>query len=434
MRRHRPARAAVSVSASARSRSCRAFTRPARPSGRALLPDAISSVAEPTHDPHRPSHSILLSPCSSCRPAPAKPTSHATCARRPTAFLAALDAGQRGKATFAFGADERLNWLFVPRERKGLPLYAMTPGAAAGRGGAAARRPQRQGLREGRAHPHARGRAGRGREARRPWSRSGTAVPIAIASATSSPSSARRRADKPWGWRYEGHHVSQNWTVVGGSAIASSPQFFGSNPAEVRTGPLKGLRVLARRGGPRAHVPGVARRRRRRRQPWSAPRRPKDILTSTSARPAQIDDRGIAWPTLTPGQQKLLTRVIEEYAFAQAPSSAQARMTRVRKAPRQPPLRLAGFDREGRPALLPRSGRRRSSSSTTTRRTTATTSTRSGATTRATSAATCWPSTTSRITRVAQPSGRARPHDLAADAARGRLLARILVSRPLAIG
>src|SRR4030095_14309084 len=42
------------------------------------------------------------------------------------AFLASLDEGQRSKATFEFAVDERLNWHFVPRERKGIPLYAMT--------------------------------------------------------------------------------------------------------------------------------------------------------------------------------------------------------------------------------------------------------------------------------------------------------------------
>jgi Protein of unknown function (DUF3500). len=46
------------------------------------------------------------------------------CANR---FLAALDANQRGKATFPFDADERMNWHFIPKERKGLPLREMTP-------------------------------------------------------------------------------------------------------------------------------------------------------------------------------------------------------------------------------------------------------------------------------------------------------------------
>src|SRR5687768_8534876 len=48
-----------------------------------------------------------------------------------------------------------------------------------------------------------------------------------------------------WGWRVEGHHISLHFTVVNGSLVASSPSFFGSNPAEVRDGPKKGLRVLA---------------------------------------------------------------------------------------------------------------------------------------------------------------------------------------------
>ena len=47
-----------------------------------------------------------------------------------------------------------------------------------------------------------------------------------------------------WGWRVDGHHISLHFTVVKGAAVASSPQFFGSNPAEVRTGPKKGLRIL----------------------------------------------------------------------------------------------------------------------------------------------------------------------------------------------
>jgi hypothetical protein len=38
-------------------------------------------------------------------------------------------------------------------------------------------------------------------------------------------------ANGPWGSRYEGHHCSQNWTIVNGRSIRSSPQFFGANPA-----------------------------------------------------------------------------------------------------------------------------------------------------------------------------------------------------------
>ena len=47
-----------------------------------------------------------------------------------------------------------------------------------------------------------------------------------------------------WGYRVEGHHLSQNYTVVNGKVV-DGPSFFGSNPAEVRQGPRKGLRTLA---------------------------------------------------------------------------------------------------------------------------------------------------------------------------------------------
>ena len=53
--------------------------------------------------------------------------------------------------------------------------------------------------------------------------------------------------ESPWGWRVEGHHLSFNFLIVGGNQIAPTPNFFGSNPAEVPEGyRLAGLRVLAR--------------------------------------------------------------------------------------------------------------------------------------------------------------------------------------------
>ena len=42
-------------------------------------------------------------------------------------FLASLTPEQHAKATFPFQEDERLNWHFIPKERKGLPLLEMTP-------------------------------------------------------------------------------------------------------------------------------------------------------------------------------------------------------------------------------------------------------------------------------------------------------------------
>ena len=42
-------------------------------------------------------------------------------------FLAALDDKQKAQASFPFDSPERFNWHWIPRERKGLPIKAMTP-------------------------------------------------------------------------------------------------------------------------------------------------------------------------------------------------------------------------------------------------------------------------------------------------------------------
>ena len=47
-----------------------------------------------------------------------------------------------------------------------------------------------------------------------------------------------------WGWRVEGHHLALNFVVDRGKIVASTPAFFGANPAEIKSGPKKGHRTL----------------------------------------------------------------------------------------------------------------------------------------------------------------------------------------------
>ena len=47
-----------------------------------------------------------------------------------------------------------------------------------------------------------------------------------------------------WGWRIEGHHLSVNFTLDKGEVVSATPMVFGVNPAEIRQGPKKGLRVV----------------------------------------------------------------------------------------------------------------------------------------------------------------------------------------------
>ena len=98
----------------------------------------------------------------------------------------------------------------------------------------------------------------------------------------------------PWGWKFEGHHVSTNFTIVDDKPVVFAPNFFGSNPARRPRRAEEGhARAARRRGGrPRADgrlQRGAARqgdlRRRRRRARCSPPRAAKRSRSTAPASP-----------------------------------------------------------------------------------------------------------------------------------------------------
>ncbi len=52
--------------------------------------------------------------------------------------------------------------------------------------------------------------------------------------------------EQPWGMRFDGHHLSLNWTAIPGAPLSVTPLFLGGQPREVPGGLERvGLRVLA---------------------------------------------------------------------------------------------------------------------------------------------------------------------------------------------
>jgi hypothetical protein len=47
-----------------------------------------------------------------------------------------------------------------------------------------------------------------------------------------------------WGWRFEGHHLSVNYTLDKGDVVSATPLLLAANPADVKAGDKKGLRTL----------------------------------------------------------------------------------------------------------------------------------------------------------------------------------------------
>ena len=250
-------------------------------------------------------------------PPPAPPPGMTAAAR---ALLDALTPEQKAVAQFAFTAEERFVWFYTPVPRKGLTLKAMTE-------------PQRKLamnlLRSGLSESgYAQAETIRGLEDVL-WSWAAI-LPSAIASSITSQSSASPAPKTTWGWRYEGHHLSQNWTVVNGTAMATTPQFFGANPAEVRQGTKKGLRALAAEEDLAFELLRSFDAKQRQ-AALIDPKSPNDILTTNTREAAIQDDRGLAVTEMSAAQKAALLKLIEEHAGTQTDPIARDRLARAKE-------------------------------------------------------------------------------------------------------
>ncbi|MEO1020039.1 MAG: DUF3500 domain-containing protein, partial [Pseudomonadota bacterium] len=158
-------------------------------------------------------------------------------AERAQKWLASLEPRQREAALIAFDTSDRRAWHYIPRQRPGLPLKAMNPA-------------QRQlvwqlmdvalsdrGLAKSRGVLELEGVLGE--LTGRPDFRDPENYALAIF--------GEPIAETPWSWRFEGHHLSLTFTIVPKLGVATTPSFFGSNPAIVPSGHAHtGSELLAR--------------------------------------------------------------------------------------------------------------------------------------------------------------------------------------------
>jgi hypothetical protein len=253
-----------------------------------------------------------------------------------TRFLTGLTADQRQQATFAFDAEERQRWHFIPTEtfpRKGLTIKEMSE-------------TQRK-----LAHDLLKaGLSQRGYLTATSIIDLETVLgALEAAQRTAAAQSPRNTplvrdperyffsifgtpsAKDTWGWRVEGHHVSLHFTVVNGTLVAGSPAFFGSNPAEVREGPKKGLRILgAEEDTARALLESLDAAQRT--KAIFDPKAPNDMITMANVNITPLSPSGLAAESMTPAQRDLLMKLVDVYTGYMAADIAADRQARLRKA------------------------------------------------------------------------------------------------------
>jgi hypothetical protein len=129
---------------------------------------------------------------------------------------------------------------------------------------------------------------------------------------------------KPWGWRFEGHHLSLNFTVAGDSVIVSTPMFFGANPSEVQQGIHSGLRVLKFEED-YARDLVISLDPKQFDEALIDEDAPGDIITGNDERIDPLNPEGIQASKLKSDQLEILMRLIKEYIANSNPEQAEQR-------------------------------------------------------------------------------------------------------------
>jgi hypothetical protein len=238
-------------------------------------------------------------------------------------FVAALDDSQKAKANFDFKSDERANWHYIPKTRNGLAIKEMNG-------------PQRElacallrsGLSE---HGY----------------RKATNIMSLEVILGDLEGSARKFPRDPelyhvsifgkpdpkgaWGWRVEGHHLSVNFTLAADRTPAATPSFFGSNPAEVKEGPHKGLRILSDEEDlGRQLVKSLSQAQRK--AAIVATNAPKEIFTEASRKVKPLEAVGLPAARMDSRQKERLVKLIRAYVDRYRPDIADEDWRKIEKA------------------------------------------------------------------------------------------------------
>jgi hypothetical protein len=137
--------------------------------------------------------------------------------------------------------------------------------------------------------------------------------------------------DSVWGWRFEGHHISLHFSVVRGRLVRAAPTFAGTNPAEVRDGKQKGLRILGEQeDAGRAFLKSLSPEQQKA-AIFNAVA-PNDITTGNRVKIDPLAPAGIHMKTLEPGQRLQLVNVVRSFAGLMNDEIAAERMGRLYSA------------------------------------------------------------------------------------------------------
>lgn len=244
-------------------------------------------------------------------------------ARAANALIAALTPAQQSASGFPLNHAQRLDWHFVPKDRKGTPLKEMTDEQQRLTTGLLAASLSSQGFAKAKDIMDLESLLAVIEGPNRHFSRDPGLYHVTLY--------GEPGPGKTWGWRFEGHHLSLSFTVVKGLHISATPSFMGANPARVKDGPRQGLQVLADEEKLGLELVNSLTAEQRQQAIFSA-KAPPDIITQARRKVSPLEPAGIGWNDLTGDQRETLWKLVKLYAQRARGEIAKTDLKRITDA------------------------------------------------------------------------------------------------------
>ena len=133
--------------------------------------------------------------------------------------------------------------------------------------------------------------------------------------------------DSTWGWKFSGHHLALNFTIVN-NHLAFAPFFFGANPAEVKGGPQKGLRIIKAEEDLGFELVNSFTTEQKKTAIFQEDAF-AEIVTTNAAKVDPLTPVGLTAKDMTPSQVIVLNKLIIAYLSSMPGEIANNRMKRI---------------------------------------------------------------------------------------------------------
>ncbi len=138
-------------------------------------------------------------------------------------------------------------------------------------------------------------------------------------------------ANEPWGWRFEGHHLSLNFTSTEGILSSATPTFFGTNPGIVRSTQYKGKEVLKKEATLGFALVNSMSKEQMKTVLFSNTA-PNDIISLTKRKVGELENVGIPFSKLSESQKATFMELLELYMSNYEENFAQGFREKIKKS------------------------------------------------------------------------------------------------------